>query len=118
MNRWRFWSGVSGSYHGNLFFPDAAGVGYSYSSYRWNKYMDPSAGLLRIVAGLGTRAVGRPDHDYPRLANLDRPAVPMRNSVADRHRFSQRVMDVLDTDKNELRSVEIRYPSRQAPIVV
>ena len=98
---------VSGSYHGNLFFPDAAGVGYSYSSYRWNKYMDPSAGLLRIVAGLGTRAVGRPDHDYPRLANLDRPAVPMRNSVADRHRFSQRVMDVLDTDKNELRSVEI-----------
>ena len=26
---------VSGSYHGELFFPAAAGVGYSYSSYRW-----------------------------------------------------------------------------------
>ena len=98
---------VSGSYHGDLFFPTAAGVGYSYSSYRWNKYMDPAAGLLRIVAGLGTRAVDRPDHDYPRLANLDRPAVPMQNSVAERHRFSQRVMDVLDTGKNELVSVEI-----------
>ena len=98
---------VSGSYHGDLFFPAAAGVGYSYSSYRWNKYMDPSAGLLRIVAGLGTRAVDRPDHDYPRLANLDRPAVPMQNSVADRHRFSQRIMDVLDTGKNKLTEIGI-----------
>lgn len=98
---------VSGSYHGELFFPTAAGVGYSYSSYRWNKYMNPAAGLLRIVAGLGTRAVDRPDHDYPRLANLDRPSIPMHNSMADRHRFSQRIMDVLDTEKNELVSVEI-----------
>ncbi len=98
---------VSGSYHGQLFFPIAAGVGYSYSSYRWNKYMDPSAGLLRIVAGLGTRAVDRPDYDYPRLANLDRPAVSMYGSAADRHRFSQRVMDVLDTGRNELTGVEI-----------
>lgn len=107
---------VSGSYHGDLFFPAAAGVGYSYSSYRWNKYMDPAAGLLRIVAGLGTRAVDRPDHDYPRLANLDRPAVPMQNSVADRHRFSQRFMDVLDTEKNELIEIEIDSMLEKLPL--
>ena len=107
---------VSGSYHGELFFPAAAGVGYSYSSYRWNKYMDPAAGLLRIVAGLGTRAVDRPDHDYPRLANLDRPAVPMQNSVADRHRFSQRIMDVLDTEKNELTETEIYSMLENLPL--
>ena len=69
--------------------------------------MDPAAGLLRIVTGLGTRAVDRPDHDYPRLANLDRPDVHMQNSVAERHRFSQRIMDVLDTGKNELTGIEI-----------
>ncbi|HJA65343.1 MAG TPA: PEP/pyruvate-binding domain-containing protein [Candidatus Mediterraneibacter cottocaccae] len=107
---------VSGSYHGDLFFPTAAGVGYSYSSYRWNKYMDPSAGLLRIVAGLGTRAVDRPDHDYPRLANLDRPAVPMQSSVAERHRFSQRVMDVLDIRKNELVSIGIESLLSELPL--
>ena len=107
---------MSGSYHGNLFFPTAAGVGYSYSSYRWNKDMDPAAGLLRIVTGLGTRAVDRPDQDYPRLANLDRPAVPMQNSIADRHRFSQRFMDVLDTEKNELTSVEIESISDLLPL--
>ena len=69
--------------------------------------MDPGAGLLRIVTGLGTRAVDRPDHDYPRLANLDRPDVHMQNSAAERHRFSQRIMDVLDTGKNELTAIEI-----------
>ncbi|HJD47015.1 MAG TPA: PEP/pyruvate-binding domain-containing protein [Candidatus Mediterraneibacter norfolkensis] len=107
---------VSGRYLEDLFFPAAAGVGYSYSSYRWNKYMDPSAGLLRIVAGLGTRAVDRPDHDYPRLANLDRPAVPMHNSEAERHRFSQRVMDVLDTKENELKSIEIDSIMARLPL--
>lgn len=98
---------VSGSYQGELFFPTAAGVGYSYSSYRWNQDMDPAAGLLRIVAGLGTRAVDRPDQDYPRLANLNCPAVSMQTNPADRHRYCQRVMDVLDTAANELRGVEI-----------
>ena len=98
---------VSGSYHGDLFFPAAAGVGYSYSAYRWRSDMDPSAGLLRIVAGLGTRAVDRTENDYPRLAALDRPAVSMQTNTADKHRFSQREMDVLDIEKNELKTVEI-----------
>lgn len=107
---------VSGSYHGNLFFPAAAGVGYSYSSYRWNRSMDPGAGLLRIVAGLGTRAVDRPDHDYPRLVNLDRPNVSMYSSVADRHRFSQRIMDVLDTEQNAFDSREIDSLTESLPL--
>ncbi|MCD8082041.1 MAG: PEP/pyruvate-binding domain-containing protein [Clostridiales bacterium] len=98
---------VSGAYHGSMFFPAAAGVGYSYSAYRLTKDMDPAAGLLRIVAGLGTRAVDRPENDYPRLVNLDRPAVSLQTSVAAKHRFSQRKMDVLDTSKNEIVSVNV-----------
>ena len=93
---------VSGSYHENYFFPSAAGVGYSRSFYRLGKDMDPAAGLLRIVAGLGTRAVDRTENDYPRLVNLDRPAVSLYANTADRHRFSQRHMDVLDIEQNSL----------------
>ncbi len=93
---------VSGSYWGDYFFPSAAGVGYSRSFYKLDKNMDPSAGLLRIVAGLGTLAVDRTENDYPRLVNLDRPAVSMYKNGADRHRFSQRNMDVLDTRNNAL----------------
>ena len=107
---------VSGSYHGKLFFPAAAGVGYSYSAYRWRADMDPSAGLLRIVAGLGTRAVDRTENDYLRLAALDRPAVSMQTNTADRHRFSQRRMDVLDTEKNAWRTVEADKAAEDMPL--
>ncbi len=107
---------VSGSYHDSLFFPSAAGVGYSYSVYRWNPDMDPSAGLLRIVAGLGTRAVDRTENDYPRLASLDRPAVSMQATPADRHRFSQRNIDALDTDQNALVTVAADTLMDQLPL--
>lgn len=100
---------VSGSYYGDLFFPSAAGVGYSRSFYRLDKDMDPSAGLLRIVTGLGTRAVDRTENDYPRLVNLNRPSVSMYGSYADRHRFSQRNMDVLDIEKNALTTIPVDH---------
>ncbi len=93
---------VSGTFWNGLFFPAAAGVGYSKSVYRMRKDMDQSAGLLRIVAGLGTRAVDRPENDYPRLSSLDRPALSLYASTADKHRYSQRNIDVLDVRHNRL----------------
>ncbi len=98
---------VSGSYFGHWFLPGAAGVGYSHSTYQWNRDMDPSAGMLRLVMGLGTRAVDRTGEDYPRLANLDRPAVTVAVTVADKHRFSQRYVDVLDCQENRLRELPL-----------
>ena len=38
---------VSGSYYGDYYMPCAAGVGYSYSPYRFLESLDPSAGMLR-----------------------------------------------------------------------
>lgn len=107
---------VSGSYQGDYFFPAAAGVGYSYSAYRWRKDMDPSAGLLRIVAGLGTRAVDRTERDYPRLAGLDRPEMSMHVTAADKHRFCQRNMDVLDIRGNCLKTVPTEELLDQIPL--
>ena len=43
-------------------------------------------------------------------------AAPMQNSVADRHRFSQRIMDVLDTEKNELTETEIYSMLENLPL--
>lgn len=92
---------VSGSYFEQYFMPYAAGVGYSYSMYRFMQEMDPAVGMLRIVAGLGTRAVDRTQGDYPRLISLDKPLAFARPDVADRHRYSQRRLDVLDISENE-----------------
>lgn len=93
---------VSGSCYGSLYMPCAAGVGYSYSTYKWLKDMRPDAGMLRLVMGLGTKAVDRTQNDYPRLVNLDRPAVTSAKNVAEKHRFSQHHVDVLDLEKNAL----------------
>ncbi|UWG98197.1 PEP/pyruvate-binding domain-containing protein [Dehalobacter sp. DCM] len=64
---------VSGSYRQNYFFPDLAGVGYSNNIYVWDKKMSPRAGMLRLVLGLGTRAVNRTAGDYARIVALDNP---------------------------------------------
>ena len=96
---------VSGSYFGRYYMPGAAGVGYSHSAYKWLPDMDQDAGMLRLVAGLGTRAVDRTGEDYPRLVNLDRPEATVHTTLADRHRFSQRNVDVLDCRENAARTV-------------
>ena len=91
---------VSGTPFDRYFMPAAAGVGYSHSAYQWYRNMDPEAGMLRIVIGLGTRAVDRTKEDYPRLANLDRPAATLYTTPAQKHRFSQHWVDVLDRQDN------------------
>ncbi len=98
---------VSGTYYGQYFMPGAAGVGYSHSAYQWSQDMDPKAGMLRLVMGLGTKAVDRTKEDYPRLANLDRPTVTVYTTVAQKHRFSQRNVDVLDCHENRYREIRL-----------
>ena len=96
---------VSGSWYGRYFMPDAAGVGYSHSAYKWYRDMDPATGMLRLVMGLGTRAVDCTREDYPRLANLDRPAATLYTTSALKHRFSQRWVDALDRETNQIREM-------------
>ena len=98
---------VSGSYYGPYFMPCTAGVGYSYSAYKWMPDMDPAAGMLRLVMGLGTKAVDRTENDYPRLVNLDRPEVTMLVQVADKHRFSQHKIDVINMAENKFEEVAL-----------
>ena len=92
---------VSGSRYGDLFMPMAAGVGFSYNAYPWMEGMDPGAGMLRLVMGLGTRAVDRTEGDYPRIIGLDRPTAVTQTDVASQHKYSQRMIDVLDISSNQ-----------------
>lgn len=91
---------VSGAYHGKLFFPALAGVGVSYNTFVWRHDIDPTAGMLRLVVGLGTRAVDRVEGDYPRVVALDKPLLVPYADRDDRRRFTQRDVDVLDVAQN------------------
>lgn len=93
---------VSGSYYGPYYMPCAAGVGYSYSPYRIMKDTDPSAGMLRLVMGLGTSAVDRTEGSYPRIVNLDMPEKTSYSSSADKHRFSQGKAEVISMTEQKL----------------
>ncbi len=98
---------VSGSYHKHYFFPDMAGVGASYNTFIWNKDMDPRAGMLRVVFGLGTRAVNRVEGDYPRIVALDHPLLKPHGGMEDTRKYSQHDLDLLDLEANELKTSRI-----------
>ncbi len=96
---------VSGSYRRRYFFPDLAGVGVSYNTFVWKGDMDPKAGMLRLVVGLGTRAVNRVESDYPRIVALDNPLFRPHGSLDDARRFSQHDVDVINITSNTLETV-------------
>lgn len=93
---------VSGSMYEDFLMPNAAGVGYSYSPYRWDNTLDPTAGMLRLVMGLGTRAVDRTEGDYPRIINLDQPESSALTNSWERHQYSQRYVDLIDYQTKSL----------------
>ena len=87
---------VSGTAGRRYFHPHAAGVGLSLNPYPWNPRIDMEAGVIRLVAGLGTRAVDRTDDDYTRLVALNAPELRPETNFGAIARHSQRRMDALD----------------------
>ncbi|TFH30387.1 MAG: pyruvate, phosphate dikinase, partial [Promethearchaeota archaeon] len=100
---------VSGSLYGDYFIPQAAGVGFSFNTFVWDKRIDPKAGLLRLVLGLGTRAVDRRDDDYTRILALNKPELRVEHSLDEISKNSQQRIDVLDLRINRFTT----YPFRQ-----
>jgi len=95
---------VSGAQHGDKFFPHLAGVGFSFNPYVWHKDIDPRAGVVRLVFGLGTRAVDRIDDDYTRLVALNAPTRRPEGNFDEVCEYSQRRVDYLDLTANRLTS--------------
>ncbi len=91
---------VSGAPHGRYFFPQAAGVALSYNPYVWNENIDPKAGMIRLVFGLGTRAVDRHDDDYARIVALNAPARRPETSETAR-KYTQQKVDCIDLEARE-----------------
>ncbi|WP_372994937.1 PEP/pyruvate-binding domain-containing protein [Marinobacter sp.] len=93
---------VNGRFHGRYYLPDAAGVGVSRNTFAWDSSMDPKAGMVRLVMGLGTRAVDRIEGDHACVMALDHPLrQPFRNQD-ESYRFSQHLVDLLDLEAGTL----------------
>ncbi|MGF1643728.1 MAG: PEP/pyruvate-binding domain-containing protein [Thiotrichales bacterium] len=106
---------VNGRYHDRYYLPDIAGVGVSRNNFAWDPGLDPLAGMLRLVVGLGTRAVDRIDGDHACVIALDQPHKRPFRDVADVGRYSQHDVDVLDIHENRLRTLPLRQLAGVAP---
>ena len=106
---------VSGVRYDNLFYPHVAGVGLSYNPYVWDRRIDPNAGMIRLVFGLGTRAVDRADDDYTRVIALNDPGVRPEGSANEIRQYAQRKVDILDLEANRLRSAEFEDVVEASP---
>jgi hypothetical protein len=91
---------VSGDRYGNMYFPQLAGVGFSFNPYVWTTDIDPRQGMLRLVFGLGTRAVDRSDDDYTRVVSLGAPSKRPEATFDEVKQFAQRRVDVLDLNED------------------
>lgn len=104
---------VIGKRVGRYFFPAYAGVAFSRNEFRWSPRIRREDGLLRIVPGLGTRAVDRVSDDYPILAAPGRPHLRVNVSTDEVVRYSPKKMDVIDLEKNSFETVDVKSLMRE-----
>ena len=98
---------VEGKHFKHYFLPDAAGVAFSRNLYRWAPQIRREDGFVRLVWGLGTRAVDRVGNDYPRLIALSHPLLRPTPDQRTMERCSQKFVDLLDLDRNTVISKSI-----------
>jgi pyruvate,water dikinase len=106
---------VSGERYGSFFYPQVAGVAFSFNPFVWSSDIDPAAGFLRLVFGLGTRAVDRNDDDYTRIVALNAPQRLPVAGLEEARKYAQRNVDVLDLHANQHGSRRFDEVVRESP---
>jgi len=96
---------VVGRQFNDYFFPAAAGVAFSQNVYAWTPKIVRADGLLRMVFGLGTRAVDRIGPDYPRMIPLSHPLLRPEVSAEEIRKYSQKLLDVLDLKSRSIQTI-------------
>ena len=99
---------VSGDIHGDYYYPHVAGVGHSKNLYVTSAAGEENnKGMLRLVFGMGTRAVDREAEDYARLLDMAKPLAPPRVAYGDEYKFSQHKLDAINLRTNRFEAVAI-----------
>lgn len=99
---------VEGEKVGKYYFPHGAGVAFSRNLFRWSPQIKQDDGFLRLVCGLGTRAVDMVTNDYPRLVALSHPRLHSTSDVRTIKRYSQQRLDAIDLEANTFVTIPVR----------
>lgn len=98
---------VVGTRVGPYFFPVYSGVAFSNNEFRWSSRIKREDGLVRMVMGLGTRAVDRLTDDFPVLVSPGQPRLRVNTVPEEIRRYSPKKADVINLQKNIVETVEI-----------
>ncbi|HEX7435051.1 MAG TPA: PEP/pyruvate-binding domain-containing protein [Anaerolineaceae bacterium] len=93
---------------GHYYLPYAAGVAFSRNQYRWAPQIRKEDGIIRLVWGLGTRAVDRVGNDFPRLVALSHPTLRPSSTTESIRRYSQQYVDLIDLKDNSFKSLPVQ----------
>jgi len=96
------------------FLPSFSGVAFSDNEFRWSPRIRPSDGLVRLVPGLGTRAVDRLSDDYPVLVAPGQPDLRVNTTPDEIVRYSPTKADVINLETGGFETVEFRDLLRTA----
>jgi len=98
---------VVGTRVGRYFMPAYSGVAFSRNEFRWSSRIKRNDGLIRLVPGLGTRAVDRVGDDYPILAAPGQPGLRVNTSLDETIRYSPRFMDVINLENCQIETLPV-----------
>jgi len=97
---------VVGCRVGNYFLPACSGVAFSNNEFRWSARIKRADGLIRLVPGLGTRAVDRVADDYPVLIAPGQPTLRANVSVDEVLKYSPKKIDVINLESNAFETID------------
>ena len=98
---------VVGRKIGKYYMPVYAGAAFSHNLFRWSTRIDKDGGLVRLVMGLGTRAVDRVNDDYPVLFSPKKPQLRINQTPDDIRYYSPNRADVINLESNGFETVKI-----------
>ena len=99
---------VVGQKVGPYYLPAYAGVAFSNNEFRWSPRIRRQDGLVRLVVGLGTRAVDRLSDDYPILLAPGQGGLQVNVTLDEAIRYSPKRIDVINLETNTFETVDIR----------
>jgi len=99
---------VVGQQVGRYYFPAFAGIAFSNNEFNWSSRIKREDGLLRMVPGLGTRAVDRIGDDYPILIAPGQPMLRVNVTLDEIQRYSPKRMDVINLETGGFETVDIK----------
>jgi pyruvate, water dikinase len=97
---------VVGKKIGHYFLPSFAGVAFSRNEFRWSPRIRREDGMIRIVPGLGTRAVDRVGNDYPIIVSPNRPELRVNTLIREQIQYSPRYIDAINLKSGAIETID------------